>query len=89
MSVAPALLHAHNFVASAGIPPPLELLCTDSDVAALLRMSNSWVRKQRMLRRRGQPHVLTVDPIMIASCPRYRFTEIATWLAQQVETVNQ
>jgi hypothetical protein len=58
------------------------LLC-DFDIASLLRMSGSWVRKQRMLRRAGLPHVLAVDPIMIGTCPRYRLAEIEAWLTQQ------
>jgi len=58
------------------------LLC-DLDVASLLRMSRSWVRKQRMLRRAGLPHVLAVDPVMIGTCPRYRRAEIETWLADE------
>jgi hypothetical protein len=58
------------------------LLC-DSDIASLLRMSRSWVRKQRMLRRAGLAHVLAVDPIMIGTCPRYRRAEIEAWLAQE------
>ena len=59
-----------------------ELLC-DSDIASLLRMSRSWVRKQRMLRRAGLAHVLAVDPIMIGTCPRYSRAEIEAWLAQE------
>ena len=58
------------------------LLC-DLDIAALLRMSRSWVRKQRMLRRAGLPHVLAVDPVMIGKCPRYRRAELETWLAHE------
>ena len=58
-------------------------LYSDADLAALLKMSRSWVRKQRMLRRAGLPHVLTVDPVMIGKCPRYRRAEIETWLAHE------
>jgi hypothetical protein len=61
----------------------IEPLCADNDLASLLRMSRSWVRKQRMLRRAGLPHVLTIDPIMIGSCPRYRLADIKTWLEAQ------
>jgi hypothetical protein len=58
-------------------------LYSDSDLASILRMSRSWIRKQRMLRRAGQPHVLTIDPIMIGSCPRYWPVDIKAWLEAQ------
>jgi len=58
-------------------------LYSDSDLASILRMSRSWIRKQRMLRRGGLPHVLTIDPIMIGSCPRYRLADIKAWLEAQ------
>jgi predicted DNA-binding transcriptional regulator AlpA len=66
----------------------IDALCSDAEVASLLRMSRSWVRKQRMLRRAGKPHILTIDPIMIGSCPRYRFAEIEAWLEVQAQSRN-
>ena len=56
-------------------------LFNDSKLAELLSLSRSWVRKQRWLRRGGQPHVLTIDPIMIGSAPRYRASDVEAWLA--------
>ncbi len=53
----------------------------DSKLAELLSLSCSWVRKQRWLRRGGQPHVLTIDPIMIGATPRYRVSDVEAWLA--------
>ncbi len=59
----------------------LESLLTDNQVASLLNLSTSWMRKQRHLRKVGKPHVLTVDPVFIGSIPRYRSSEIKNWLA--------
>ena len=56
-------------------------LMNDYSIAEMLSMSVSWVRKQRWLRRGGQPHVLTIDPIMIGSAPRYRVSDVEAWLA--------
>jgi hypothetical protein len=61
----------------------IESLCSDSDIVCLLRMSGPWIRKQRMLRRAGLPHIFTVDPIMIGRCPRYRLADIEAWLEAQ------
>jgi hypothetical protein len=63
-------------------------LWSDRDLASFLRMSGSWVRKQRMLRRAGEPHVLTVDPIMVGSSPRYRVSAIAAWLEAQAAAIQ-
>jgi hypothetical protein len=46
-------------------------------------MSRPWIRKQRMSRRAGLPHVLGIDPIMIGSRPRYRLADVEAWLDQQ------
>jgi predicted DNA-binding transcriptional regulator AlpA len=56
-------------------------LVRDSELAQLTGMSRSWVRKQRMHRRRGAEHVLKIDPVMIGSAPRYRLSDIETWLS--------
>ena len=58
-------------------------LCSDADIALILRMSPEWVRKQRMWRRAGLPHVLTVDPILIGTSPRYILADIEAWLEAQ------
>jgi len=46
----------------------------------MLGMSRSWVRKERFNRRRGLPHTLTIDPVMIGSTPRYRQSEVMDWV---------
>jgi predicted DNA-binding transcriptional regulator AlpA len=56
-------------------------LLRDADIAELLGMSKSWVRKQRMLRRHGADHVLAIDPVMIGSAPRYWWAEVQAWFA--------
>ena len=59
------------------------LLLADAELAALLSMSRSWVRKERMRRRWGLPHNLTIDPIMIGRCPRYLASDVKAWLENQ------
>jgi hypothetical protein len=51
-------------------------LISDRDIAEHLSMSKSWVRQQRLLRRRGEPHFLTIDPVMIGTSPRYRVEDL-------------
>jgi predicted DNA-binding transcriptional regulator AlpA len=58
-------------------------LLRDSEISRLTSMSQSWVRKQRMYRRRGLDHVLKIDPVMIGPCPRYRISDVDAWLASQ------
>lgn len=55
-------------------------LIGDGEVAELLSMSRSWVRKQRFLRRRGLPHVFDIDPVLIGSVPRYRLEDVLAWI---------
>ena len=55
------------------------VLIRDADIADMLGMSRSWVRKERFNRRRGLPHTLTIDPVMIGSAPRYRRSEVMDW----------
>jgi hypothetical protein len=57
---------------------------TDKDVARLLSMSPSWVRVQRLKRRRNLPHTLNLDPRMIGTCPRYVRGEVEALVAQIV-----
>ena len=61
-------------------------LYSDAELSSLLKISRSWVRKQRMLRRAGLPHALTIDPVMIGACPRYRVSDIEAWLREQAAT---
>lgn len=56
------------------------LLLSDADIAGLLGMSRSWVRKQRFLRRREQPHFFEIDSVMIGSVPRYRRENVRAWI---------
>ena len=53
---------------------------SDKEIASELRMSVSWVRKQRWLRRRGEEHVFAVDPVMIGKTPRYRHNDVQSWI---------
>ena len=57
------------------------VLISDADIADMLGMSLSWVRNERLNRRRGLPHTLTIDPVMIGSAPRYRRSEVVDWVA--------
>ena len=59
-----------------------EPLLADADIANHLRVSRSWVRKQRFNRRHDLPHVLDIDPVMIGSLPRYRASDMTRWLAK-------
>ena len=52
----------------------------DKRIAAELKMSVSWVRKQRWLRRHGNDHVFDVEPVMIGKVPRYRHSDIQEWI---------
>lgn len=63
--------------------PGVEGLWCDADLAVVLRVSRSWIRKQRMLRRAGKPHSLNVAPVMIGTCPRYVPAEIEAWIQAQ------
>ena len=60
---------------------------SDKDIAGMLSVSPSWVRKQRHLRNKGEDHSLTVDPIYIGSSPRYLDTQIQEWL-KEISTIN-
>lgn len=55
-------------------------LLNDQQLSDLVSMSKSWIRKQRMLRRRGESHTLTIDPVLIGTAPRYRQAEVLDWL---------
>lgn len=51
----------------------------DKDIAGALRLSSAWVRQQRFKRRHQIDHVLTIDPVMIGSSPRYRYEDFKDW----------
>jgi hypothetical protein len=57
-----------------------EFLCCDKDIARELRLSASWVRKQRWLRRHGADHVLRIDPVLVGNTPRYRTEDFRIWI---------
>lgn len=59
----------------------MDKLLNDSEVAARLCISRSWIRKQRMYRRNGKHHYFTIDPIMVGSVPRYRESDLELWIA--------
>ena len=52
----------------------------DSAVAATVCMSKSWVRVERHKRRKGLPHTLDIDPVMIGSSPRYRVEDVEAFI---------
>lgn len=54
----------------------------DKQVARLLGLSSSWVRGQRFRRSHGLPHILTLKPRYIGSCPRYVREEVDEFLLQ-------
>jgi len=60
-------------------------LINDKTVSNMLSMSCSWIRKQRMLQRRGEFHIFTVTPVTIGNSPRYRFADVTAWMSSLVE----
>jgi predicted DNA-binding transcriptional regulator AlpA len=58
-------------------------LLRDKQIADILSVSSSWVRKERFNRRKGNAHVLDIDPVMIGSAPRYQLSAIEDWLKRQ------
>jgi hypothetical protein len=63
-------------------------LLNDTDITRALNFSDSWVRQQRRLRRKGQKHALTIDPVMVGEKPRYTAEEFREWL-QRLKTEKQ
>lgn len=57
-------------------------LMNDRDVSRITAMSQSWVRRQRMMRRQGLEHVFDIDPVMLGSSPRYRQSDVDSWLSR-------
>ena len=65
-------------------------LLNDRAISAMLCISQSWVRKQRWLRRKGDPHIFTIEPIFIGTAPRYRADDVVGWLeSQKTQNTNQ
>lgn len=54
---------------------------SDKDLAEVLGMSQSWIRKQRYLRAKEEDHILTIDPIYLGRSPRYRASSFYKWMA--------
>ena len=52
----------------------------DKTLASAMCMSQSWVRVQRYKRRKGLPHILSIDPVMIGSSPRYRMEDLEAFI---------
>ena len=60
--------------------PELEdRLIGDTEVAAYLGVSRSWVRQQRFSRKHANPHSFEVDAVYIGSMPRYRLSTVKAW----------
>ncbi len=58
-------------------------LIDDEYIAKYLRVSRSWIRKQRFRRRHALSHIFNVDPIYIGSLPRYSLQEVLAWVQAQ------
>ena len=56
------------------------IFLNDSAVAETVCMSPSWVRVQRYKRRKGLPHTLKIDPVMVGSSPRYRMEDVEAFI---------
>ncbi|MBG78326.1 MAG: hypothetical protein CL570_04770 [Alphaproteobacteria bacterium] len=56
-------------------------LLNDKQVAKLISLSPQWVRSQRHKRKNGLNHTLTIKPVMIGKSPRYRQSDVYSWLA--------
>ena len=54
---------------------------TDKDIACRLNLSPQWVRGQRHKRRRGEPHIFTLNPRYIGTSPRYLADEVEAFIA--------
>jgi hypothetical protein len=55
-------------------------LMRDKELASYMAMSPSWVRVERHKRRKGLPHTLNIDPVMIGSSPRYRVEDVEAFI---------
>lgn len=57
-----------------------EQFLSDKDIAQILSVSPSWVRKQRHLRNKDGDHIFKVDAIYIGTSPRYLASDLFAWL---------
>jgi hypothetical protein len=57
-----------------------EIYLSDKDLAKILGLSPSWCRRQRYLRDKGDPHVLTIEAVYVGSSPRYKHSDVKSWL---------
>ena len=55
-------------------------LVNDAWIASQLQMKPSTIRAQRHKRKNGQPHWLTLDPVLIGTKPRYVRADVEKWL---------
>jgi hypothetical protein len=53
---------------------------SDKDIAQILSVTPSCIRKQRYLRKIGEDHFLKIEPVYIGRSPRYRSSEMNEWL---------
>lgn len=53
---------------------------SDKDISKIIAVTPSWMRKQRHLRKYGEDHIFTIDPVFIGSLPRYRTSEVKAWI---------
>jgi len=56
------------------------IFLNDKTLALAMCMSKSWVRVERHKRRKGLPHTLDIDPVMIGSSPRYRVEDVEAFI---------
>jgi len=61
-------------------------LLNDREIAHRVGFSPGWVRLERFRRRHGQPHTLTIDPLIVGTKPRYVAGEFDEWFAKLVAT---
>lgn len=60
----------------------VEQFYNDKQIADLLAVSVSWVRLQRFNRRHGHPHVFDIDHIQLGSVPRYKRSDVESFMAR-------
>gem|GEM_PF-6464914 len=66
----------------------IQIYYNDTDIAAMLGMSLSWVRGQRFKRKKGEDHWFKLDPIMVASKPKYLRETVDQFIDEQNTTTK-
>ncbi len=61
------------------LPNPL-VLVSDGMLAQRLSVSKSCIRGQRFKRVHSKAHWLTIDPVYVGKCARYRASDVEAWL---------